>query len=280
MRIGGLIAALVLGLSSLGLASAACAQEQATPPVAQPTPGPLVAGESTSGAYVIGRDDVIAIGLLGRNDWGGRFRVQADGTIQAPLIGKITAADHTAAELADLVRKSLQTGGYYADPIVNIEVVSYASRYVVILGAFGSPGLIPLNRPYRLSEILARVGGVREGAADYLIVRSADGQEKHYTVRDLATGGPDKDPLVAPGDKIYAPTAEVYYLYGAVHSPGVFPLIGGDITVQMALAKAGGVTENGSDKKVQVTRGGKQITLEPSAKVQAGDILFIKERLF
>jgi polysaccharide export outer membrane protein len=206
--------------------------------------------------------------------------VQADGTIQLPLIGKIQAADHTTAELADTVRKALQTGGYYADPIVNIEVVSYASRYVTVLGAVGSPGLVPINRPYRLSEILARVGGVREGSADYLIIRSADGTEKRPIIREIATGGPDKDPYVTPGDKIYAPAADVYYLYGAVKGPGVFPLIGGDMTIRMALAKAGGVSENGSDKHVEVTRGGKTITLDPNAKLQPGDVVFVKERLF
>jgi polysaccharide export outer membrane protein len=52
------------------------------------------------------------------------------------------------------------------------------------------------------------------------------------------------------------------------------------MTVQMAIAKAGGLTESGSDKKVQVTRAGKKISLEPSAKVQPGDVLFISERLF
>ena len=52
--------------------------------------------------------------------------------------------------------------------IVEVEVVSYASRYVTVLGAVGSPGLIPMDRPYRLSEILARVGGARQDGADHV----------------------------------------------------------------------------------------------------------------
>jgi polysaccharide export outer membrane protein len=268
--------------ASFGAAQAqgqAPAQAQAPDTGPAPPPQGLTVGESTSGAYVLGRDDVVAVGLLGRNDFGGRVRVQADGSIQLPLIGKVNAADHTAAELSEAVRKALQTGGYYADPIVQVEVVSYASRYVVVLGNVRSPGLVPINRPYRLSEILARVGGVHEGAADYIIVRSADGTEKHYNVRDLATGDIAKDPYATPGDKIYAPNVDLFYVTGQVHGPGMFPLIG-EMTVGMAIAKAGGLTDSGSDKKVQVTRGGKVITLDPTAKIQAGDVLLVKERLF
>lgn len=283
MRLASIVVAIAAAIAaSVCGTTAAMAQD---PGSASPVPppaaaGPLVVGEATSGAYVLGRDDVIRISLLGRNDFGGSARVQADGSVQLPLVGKVQAAEHTTAELAETIRKSLQTGGFYADPIVNIEVVSYASRYVTVLGAVGQAGLVPLNRPYRLSEILAKVGGVREGAADYLIVRSADGAEKRPKIRDIAAGDATQDPYVAPGDKIYAPVADVYYLYGAIHSPGVYPMTGGDITVRMALAKAGGVNENGSDKSAQVTRAGKTITLDPNAKIQSGDILFIKERLF
>jgi polysaccharide export outer membrane protein len=247
---------------------------------ATPQSSGLVAGDATSGAYVLGRDDVVQFSLVGRTEWGGRVRVQEDGTLQLPLIGTVQASNRTAAELAQTVRQMLQAGGYYADPIVNVEVVSYASRYVVVLGAVAQPGLIPINRPYRLSEIVARVGGVRDGAADYLVVRSDNGTEKHFVISELATGGDDKDPYVMPGDKIYAPAAELFYVYGAVKSPGAFPMTGGATTVRMAIAKAGGVTENGSDKKVQVTRGGKKITVDANATLEPRDVVFVKERLF
>jgi len=288
MRLASLAIALVLTVAA-GFAGQAAAQQPATqPPPADTTAAtgetqttglPLVGSETSSG-YILGRDDVIAVGLLGRNDWGGRARVQVDGTIQLPLVGKITAAEKTTSELAEVIRKALQTGGYYADPIVNIEVVSFASRYVTVLGAFGRSGLVPMNRPYRLSELLANVGGVREGAADYIIVRSLDGQEKHYSIRDLATGDLSQDPYVKAGDKLYAPQADLFYVYGAVKAPGVFPITSGELTLRMALVRAGGVTDQGSDKKAEVTRGGKTLTLDPTAKILPGDVIFIKEKLF
>jgi len=265
----------LLALAAAAFATYAQAQQ---PPAAQTAPaGPPVSDSSS--AYILGRDDVVEVGLLGGGAFGGRVRVQADGTIQLPFIGKIPAADRTTAELSETVRKALQAGGFFSDPVVTIEVVGYASRYVVVLGSVGSPGLVPINRPYRVSEILARVGGVREGAADYLQVTSADGVEQKLSIRDLASSGGDKDPFVKPGDKIYSPAAETYYIYGQVNSPGNYAIVS-NMTVRMAIAKGGGLTESGSDKKVDATRGGKKVKLKLDDPILPGDVLVVGERLF
>ena len=281
MRISNILVAFAAALVAVAFsANLAVAQPDTSGAAAQPAlTTPQSIGESTSGAYVLGRDDVVTVSLLGRNDFGGRARIQADGTIQMPLIGKVVAAEHSTAELSETIRKALQTGGFYADPIVNIEVVSFASRYVTVLGAVGQVGLVPINRPYRLSEILAKVGGVRDGAAEYIVVRSATGAEKHYVIRDLATGDASQDPYVAAGDKIYAPPVDIFYISGQVRTPGSHPLRG-DMTVRMAIAESGGLTESGSDKKVEITRAGKKMTVDNTAKIQAGDVLSISERLF
>jgi polysaccharide export outer membrane protein len=270
--------------TTFGGAMAAQAQQPAAPAANPPldavAPQPdNGVSESASGGYILGRDDVVAITLVGRTDFNVRQRVQVDGSIQLPMIGKVEAAEHTTAQLSETIRKKLQTGGYFADPIVGVEVVSFASRYVTVLGAVSTPGLVPLNRTYRLSEILARVGGVKDSAADYVIVRPEKGPEKQYAIRDLATGDVTQDPYVAPGDKIYSPLADTFYVYGQVNSPGRY-VLASDMTVRMALARAGGLTPSGSDNRVEVTRGGKKVKLELGAKLLAGDVLFVGERLF
>lgn len=272
----------VMAALCVTFAGAAFAQQPVTS-TGQDAPGAAVSAtgvaDTGSSAYVLGRDDVVQVGLLGRNDFGGRARVQADGTVQLQFIGKIAAADQTTAELAETIRKALQAGKFYEDPVVTIEVVGYASRYVTVLGAVGAPGLVPINRPYRLSEILARVGGVRDGGADYIVVRPERGEEKKYLIRELAMGDVTQDPYVAAGDKIYAPTAETFYIYGQVNSPGVYPLQSG-MTLRMAIARAGGLGQSGSDKKADVTRAGKKAKITLEQNVMAGDVIVIGERLF
>lgn len=264
-------------------AMGAFAQPTTPAPAAQSTTNatapPSGIADAASSAYVLGRDDVIEVGLLGRQDFTGRTRVQADGAIQLPLIGKVPVADKTTAEVSEEVRKRLVAGGFFADPVVTVEVVGYASRYVTVLGLVGSPGLIPINRPYRLSEILARVGGVRDGAADYLIVRPDVGVERRLLIRDLATGDDEQDPFVKAGDKIYAPQAEQFYIYGQVNSPGAYA-VANDLSVRMAIARAGGLTTSGSDKKVTVNRDGKKVKVDLNAKVAPGDVFEVGERLF
>jgi polysaccharide export outer membrane protein len=275
---------LLLVLLTAAAPCAALAQAKPAPSPASSTPAAPAPpaggkqGDPSKEEYIIGPEDVVEVEVVGQPDRS-RARVYTDGTIQLNLAGRIAAAGKTPRQLGTDIAAALKTGGYYADPVVNVEVVGFSSRYVTVLGAVGSPGLVPINRPYRLSEVLARVGGVREGAADYIIVRPETGPEKRYNVDKLASGDSSEDPMVAAGDKIFAPTAELFYLTGQVKSPGTYPIKTG-MTIAQAIARGGGLTDSGTDKHVKVTRGGKVIKLEPGDKVLPGDVLLINERLF
>lgn len=273
-------AALLLGVAAPAMAQTPIGAEPAAPkPAAANTPQ----ANSVDSSYLLGAGDVVEISLVGRADFGSRARISTDGTIQLPLIGSIPAAEHTVLQLADDVRQALIKGGFYADPVVRTEVVGINSRYVTVLGAVGNVGLLPLDRNYRLSEILARVGGRSAGGADYVLVTPASGgATQRYSIAQLASGGADKDPLVHTGDKIYIPSLEneVFYISGQVNTPGGYPVTEG-LTVRMAIAKGGGVNENGSEKKVKINRGGKQLKgVKLEDPILVGDVVTIGERLF
>ena len=234
-------------------------------------------------SYPLGPGDVVEISLIGRAEFGSRVRLSADGTILLPMIGSVKAVDRTVSELADDVRQALIKGGFYSDPVVRAEVLGISSRYVTILGNVGSPGLFPLDRNYRLSEILAKVGGRSGSGADYLLLtRAAGGATERYYISKLAVGSSAQDPIVLNGDKIFIPSAdaEVFYLSGQVNKPGTYPITEG-LTIRTALAAGGGVTENGSENKIKVVRDGKTlkgVKLEDPVKVR--DVITIGERLF
>jgi len=282
LLISGVLTSLLLAAPVLALAQV----KPASPTSPTAPPAPTVAtpqATAVDSSYLLGPGDVVEIGLVGRADFGSRARVSTDGTIQLPMIGSIAAANRTVIQLADDVRQALIKGGFYADPVVRTEVVGINSRYVTVLGSVGSPGLLPLDRNYRLSEVLARVGGRSGNGADYiLLTRATGGASERYSIAQLASGGADKDPLVHNGDKIFIPNTEneVFYISGQVNTPGSYPVTEG-LTVRMAIAKGGGVNENGSEKKVKIVRDGvplKGIKLEDPIKV--GDVVTIGERLF
>lgn len=275
----------IIGLCILlgGAPSIVAAQ---APQISTPAVSPLQAGrgaspnatDPSSAEYILGPEDVIEIEVVGQPDKA-RARVYTDGTVQLNLIGKLVASGKTPRQLETEIANALKAGGFYSNPVINVEVSSYSSRYVTVLGAVGSPSLVPINRPYRLSEILARVGGVSAAAADYLIVRPETGAEKRYLIDELATGDATKDPFVTPGDKIFAPAADVFYISGQVNSPGPFAMKSG-MTVRQAIARAGGLTASGSDKKIEANRGGKKVKLNGDAVVEPNDTLVVGERLF
>lgn len=245
--------------------------------IAQDAPS---AAPVTDGGYVIGVGDVIEVSLVGVADYRARVKVQADGTVMLPYAESVTVADRTALQLSREVAWKLAATGYYVKPQVVVDIVTYASRYVTVLGAVASPGLVPVDRAYRLSEILARVGGKREGGADYLTLRRASGEEMKLDIAALVTGGGGDDPQVEPGDKIFVPDAESFFIYGQVNAPGAYALRG-RMTVRQAIARGGGLTQLGTEKRVKIFRGGREVrgaALESA--VMPEDVVVVGERYF
>ena len=274
-RIQSLLVAFAMGLGAFS-----------QPLAAQATQPPTAASATTSAGtvndgYQIGPEDVVEVDVLGQSDFRSRVKVKADGTIPLPYLGSVQAAGYTAITLAQAVTSRLKAAGIYADPVVNVEIAAYASRYIIALGEVGSTGIVPVDRAYRLSEILARVGGIKASGTTYVILTRQGQPEVRVPFENLAKGTEQDDPMVQPGDKIFVPKAELYYLTGAIKSAGEYPINEPNITVRKAIARAGGVAANGSENKVKIFRQGREIKrVNQETLVQPGDSIVIGERLF
>jgi polysaccharide export outer membrane protein len=262
--------------------------QAAGPPAPRPSPaGPATESAApTSGAakpaqaYILGPEDVVEIEVLGQADFKVRAPIGADGTIKLPYIGSMAAADKTTDQLSSDISQALVAGGYFAHPILSVEIVAYASRYVTVLGEVAAPGLVPIDRPYHLSEILARVGGVKGDAADYVVLRPHDGPERRYVISASAMGDAGQDPMVAPGDRIFSPPADLFYISGEIKAPGAYPVMTG-MTLRMAIGRGGGLTDIGTDKGVKVTHADGEVDRPGlNDKIAPGDVIVIGERLF
>jgi polysaccharide export outer membrane protein len=260
---------------------AAVAFLSAVPALSQPPAVAAPAAASSSEAdYVLGPEDVIEVAVLGRADFTTRAKIGEDGQIQLPFIGTVQAAKKTTSQLSADVSAALEKGGYFSKPILRVEIVAYASRYVTVLGEVATPGLVPVDRPYHLSEILARVGGAREDASNFIVLRPENGPERRLSIRGLVSGDAGQDPIVAPGDKIFVPKAELFYISGQVKAPGAFAVENG-MTLRMAISRGGGLTDLGSDHGVKVTGpDGKLRQLRLDDTIEPGDVIVVGERLF
>ena len=229
--------------------------------------------------YILGTGDLVEVAVLGQPEFATRAKVRADGAIALPYISSVTAQGLTALDFSHAVTERLKAGGFYAKPIVTVEIAAYASRYVVVLGEVGVPGIVPIDRPYHMSEIIARSGGLRESGADYVVLRHEGAPEHKYPYDKLGTGGIEDDPLVAPNDKLYVPPAPTFYIYGQVNAPGTYSMRG-VMTLRKAIVRGGGLRENGNEKRVKITREGVRVAMSLDEPIQAGDIINVGESLF
>ncbi len=88
-----------------------------------------------------------------------------------------------------------------------------------------------------------------------------------------------KDPKVTAEVQNYRP----FFILGEVRRPGQFPYVSG-MTVQTAVAIAGGYTERAREQKIKLTRrrNGQDVTVKVpgSYHVQPGDTIYVNERFF
>ena len=242
---------------------------------------PAAAQVATNSGYVLGADDAVTVSVYGQQDAGVQTRIKADGTIVVPLIGNVQAAGQTVVSLADLISKKFVAGGYFKNPVVNVEIANFASKTVNIAGKVAQPGVYPLDRAYRALEMLLKAGWVRDAGANYVYLRRADNKEVRLETEALVRGAQEKNPLMMPGDTLYVPDADTFYIYGQINRAGAFPVLPG-MTVRQAIALAGGVTATGSDRKVGLYRAGSKDKDEVDLEtlLQKNDVVVIKERLF
>ena len=89
--------------------------------------------------------------------------------------------------------------------------------------------------------------------------------------------------VLRDGDTVNVPKAQTFIVNGFVHSPNTY-VLEGDVTVQKAIAMAGGVTERGALSRTRIQRMVDGNLVEIKAKmtdlVQANDTIVVPQRFF
>lgn len=237
----------------------------------------------------LGSGDSISVHVYGQSDMDGIVAVAEDGTISLPLIGSVNVIGLSPIEAARRVEEELKNRQVLVDPQVTIAVVQSHSQRVSVLGEVHTPGRYPIDASTTLIDLLAQAGGITPLGANFVYVLRPDtaGHTSRYKV-DLKGIANDKDALpmqtLQGGDSVYVPQAEQFYIYGEVGTPGMYRLEPG-MTVVEAIARAGGVTARGSERRLEIKRtikGGKtqKLSGKPDDLVQPDDIIRVKESIF
>ncbi len=237
---------------------------------------------NAKGGRVLTKSDVVAIKVVGQPDMDTTTRVETDGTVNFPYVGRIKAAGLTEDQLSHAIERRLAERQIVTEPHVLVEITGFGAQ-ASVQGQVGAPGVYTIDRTTNLAQILARAGGLRDSGGMVILRRGAT--VRRYYGKDLIDGKVDPDRiLVQNNDEIFVDLAPFYYVYGYVGHTGQFPLTQA-LTVQQAIAIAGGLAPLGTDSRMKIKR--KQAdgqTEEMPAmlddEVEPNDTIIVNERLF
>ncbi len=210
----------------------------AVPAVSAPLGGPNLPFQP------IGASDLIRISVTDIPELSQTFRVDKQGKLNLPLLrSPLTAQGLMPDALRDQLAAALRAQHLLVDPIVDVSVVEYRSRDVIIAGAVKSPGTIQEVGGLRVLGALSQAGGLLPEAGPEVIVEQPDGAIQRLSVRELYDGRhPTLNLPVTAGTQIRVPQAEQVFVVGNVKRPGAFPFLSlGDTTVLQVLALSGGL---------------------------------------
>jgi polysaccharide export outer membrane protein len=111
-----------------------------------------------------------------------------------------------------------------------------------------------------------------------VLLRHSSGATEQHNLTAIARGE-TRDIVLQSGDAVYATTAPQYYIYGQIGNAGLYTILP-QMTVRQALARAGGPTLSGSERKVTLYRNNKEQDADLAALIQPSDVLFVRERVF
>ncbi len=255
--------------------------EPAAPPPASPN-------------YQIGPQDALKVTVFDADGLNGEYRVDNDGFISFALLGRVGVGGLTLQAVQEKLR-TLLANGYIRNPQVRVDIQEYKSQSIFVSGEVRSPAELRMTGGMTLLKALAQAGSPMSSASSLLTIArqkkpgaptmpGGNDVSDVITVnwRDLQVGKAADMPL-QDGDVVFVPKAQTFYIQGYVRNGGSYVLEPGT-TVEQAIALAGGLTERGSNRGIKATRmvDGKttEISLNLSDKVQPGDVISIKQRLF
>lgn len=116
------------------------------------------------------------------NDKG--YRVDVDGNIDFPMLGKINVEGRTLAEVTQIIKNGIIEGNFIKNPLVSVDFLNF--KYTV-LGAVGSNGTYTVRGDrVTLLEAIANAGDLGTNArVDKVTVIREIGNERQIFVHDL-----------------------------------------------------------------------------------------------
>jgi polysaccharide export outer membrane protein len=222
--------------------------------------------------YVLGPGDQFVLEIADLEELNGKaHRIDTDGTVDLPLVGRVQAAGLTLPQFEAALDEKLL--GQLKEPHITVTVTEILSRPVTVIGEVNSPGVHQIRGAQSLAEVLSLAGGIKNDAGYRIIItRRADlGKLPLKTAKEdpdnntvtgevgvkdiLEASNPSENITILPYDVISVPRAKLVYVMGEVRKPGGFTLDERNtVPVLQVLAMAEGLTPAAAKKSAIIMR--------------------------
>ena len=154
----------------------------------------------------LGHGDVFTVNVVGEKDLPTEYRVQPDGTVDFPYVGRVSVAGQEPQEVADVLRAKLVEAKILRDPQLTLSVKQYNSKRVTVIGSVTKPGSVPWTEGLRLVDAISQAGWFTQlGDSRNVLLTRQVAPEKTVTVSvsvDTISEGRAPDIPLQAGDTV------------------------------------------------------------------------------
>jgi polysaccharide export outer membrane protein len=296
-----------LNVAFLSLAAGASGQAVSPPEARQ---AQVTCESQVRSTYLLGADDEVEIAGPHLDAQAiTTMRIDGDGDIQVPLVGRVHIADLTVQQAQHELNTRFST--YIRDPQIIISVKELRSQPVSILGAVNAPGVHQVRGDTTLLEMLSLAGGLRADAGHRIHITrqlewgclplanarvDASGQFgiAEVSLKEVMAGQiPQGHLQIVPHDVISVPRADMVYVIGDVKRSGGFVIGESEsMSVLQVLSLAEGMNATADRRRARILRSntaaGQRVEITVDVKailegrsedvaLRADDILFIPD---
>jgi polysaccharide biosynthesis/export protein len=172
--------------------------------------------------------------------------VDRDGTIEIPYAGRLTVAGLTPAAVEDAIVQALAHKAI--QPQVVVTIAKNLSNTASVGGEVSSAARVPLTtKGDRILDVIASAGGIRIPATDAFI-QLTRGRRTVSVAYNAILAHPQENIYVMPGDDItVVRDPQTFTAFGGTGKNAQVPFDAAGITLEEAIAKAGGLLDYRAD---------------------------------
>ena len=172
--------------------------------------------------------------------------VARDGTIQVPYAGRLKVAGLRPAEVEELIVKELQ--GKAIQPQAVVTISRNYSNTATVTGEVTNGARIPLTvKGDRILDVIGAAGGIKTPAFE-AFVRLTRGKSTATIAFNTILTNPNENIFVRPDDVITViRQRQTFTAFGGTGSNASIPFDAAGISLEEAIAKAGGLLDSRAD---------------------------------